>query len=159
MWDPPEVPFKLHVGKFQKKTRHRIDPMSQYFNLLFTAVDYMGTSVSWPEVDIISDRRALRILYNWINGKKDSFRIDLEPLGARALLLCEAKQEFFRRRDPGYGVVFEKKTTKAFPGTEKGIEHMRIVHYVSHTLSAQVDTVLTSVLPTELLRTEHGCAL
>ncbi|KZV65894.1 hypothetical protein PENSPDRAFT_655383 [Peniophora sp. CONT] len=89
VWDPPSTPFTIYPGKVKTKRRHR-KPTDLGLELLFTAVDVMATPISWPDVDIICDRRALRILYNWINGKRDGFKIDLQPLGARALLLCEA---------------------------------------------------------------------
>ena len=138
VWDPPDVPFRLRWGKAKNNRHSRIEPTSLYLNLLFTAVDLMGTSISWPEIDIISNRRALRLLFNWIQGEKDEFRIDLQPLGPRTLLLCEIKQDF-SWQNPGYGVVFEDKTTVPVPGTEKGLEHTRIVNYVRHNASTELD--------------------
>ncbi|VDB87258.1 unnamed protein product [Peniophora sp. CBMAI 1063] len=128
IWTPPSVPFTLKPGKAKANRHHRIDPTARDLHLLFTAVDVMGSPISWPDVDIISNRRALRLLLSWVHGSRDAFRIDLQPLGARTLLLCEEKIDF-SHQNPGYGVVFENTATTPMTGTERGLEHSRIIQY------------------------------
>ena len=81
----------------------------------------------FSDVDVVSDRNALRKLLRWIQGGKDvrDFRIDVQLAGSTVI---------FTRREPtddedaaGYGKAFEKAATRYNPD-EAG--HHRIATYV-----------------------------
>ncbi|VDC03145.1 unnamed protein product [Peniophora sp. CBMAI 1063] len=134
IWNPPAVPFQISPD-----TRELVAGPKEYkfisasFEPLFAAIDAMETSMDWPSIDIITNRRALRQLYRWIDRgnptQQDHFRIDFEVIGKNTILFDEVWTEFRFKEVPLYGAGFALETTDAGPGCEKSKGHHRIVQY------------------------------
>ncbi|KAI9865692.1 MAG: hypothetical protein M1813_002150 [Trichoglossum hirsutum] len=93
--------------------------------LLFTHPNY-----NLSDIDLISDRRNLRLLLDFINGDKSEFRIDVEVIGSTVLFSTWTERAtVFVKKFVGYGREFEKAWTKT-PAEAKGsVTHNRIVRY------------------------------
>ncbi|KZV72391.1 hypothetical protein PENSPDRAFT_649816 [Peniophora sp. CONT] len=137
IWSPPTVPFNVAPDTRALATEHNEYKLgSPMFESVLAAIDVVGTDVTWPEVDLVTNRRALRHLYRWLDGAntnaRDNFRIDIDVLGDGTMLFSEVARTFqFHDQSPGYGVQFEIETTDAVPGCETSKGHHRIVQYVS----------------------------
>ena len=107
-------------------------PACSYYPL-FAAVDTVGTAISWPSVDVVTDRNALRKLMRWIDGNVTrEFRIDIELAGDNTLFLFRWEKR--HREVPNgksYGFGFEEETTNEVPGCQGSTGHHRVIKYVS----------------------------
>jgi len=99
---------------------------------LIAAVEAKQTpgKFAWPSVDFVASRSRLLMLLGWIRGKKDYWRIDAQLAGANTVILNDCPT-----RNPqnagGYGLNYERASTKPVPGVKDGTRHYRIIKYVS----------------------------
>ena len=128
---------------------------------LFRAADVVAeenadASVYWPGVDVVTDRNNLRKLLRWIQhndinnatpsygaGASTSFpavvplkdfRIDVQLGGRKTLLLHRWEKHTRELAEPpksGCGINFERESTSAAAGCERGTGYHRVVKYVS----------------------------
>ncbi|KAK0199533.1 hypothetical protein DFS33DRAFT_1400594 [Desarmillaria ectypa] len=92
--------------------------------------DASAISIDWPSVDFITDRNGLRKLLEWVSGKKQSFRIDLQLAGSKTVLCNRWEPQSRLKVFGGYGYNFEDAVTRAAPGCERSSAgHHRIVTY------------------------------
>ncbi|VDC03144.1 unnamed protein product [Peniophora sp. CBMAI 1063] len=135
VWSPPTAPFSVAPDTRALATeRNEYKLGSPMFESVFASIDAVGTDVKWPEVDLVTNRRALRHLYRWLDGAnskpRDNFRIDVDLFGDRTMLFSEVARTFqFDDKHPGFGARFEVETTDAVPGCEASKGHHRIVRY------------------------------
>lgn len=106
---------------------------------LFAAVDSTCSATDadppqWAELDIITERNNLRKLLTWAAGnstsKANNFRIDVELVGARTVLLRQWDERTHSRPNDSYGFSFEEHTTVSPPGSNSS--YYRIIEYVSN---------------------------
>lgn len=82
----------------------------------------------WPSADFLTNRRCLRKLLRWIDGRADrDFRIDTQLLGSRTVLLSQWEARTTEPSSGNFGYTFERVACSSLPGCEKG--HTRIVSY------------------------------
>ncbi|KAK0475235.1 hypothetical protein IW261DRAFT_1496509 [Armillaria novae-zelandiae] len=101
---------------------------------IFVAVDKMAARanipIDWPSVDFITDRNGLRKLLDWVDSKKQSFRIDLQLAGTKTVLCNRWEPKPRLRVFGGYGYNFEDTMTHAAPGCGRSSAgNHRIVTY------------------------------
>lgn len=138
MWNHPRVPFSLKPDSgmtYVDQNSCRVPSCSYY--PMFAAIDSVGTAISWPSVDVVTDRNALRKLMRWIDGNATrEFRIDLELAGENTLFLFRWEK---RHRESAngktYGFGFEEETTNEVAGCQGSTGHHRIIKYVSAWLA------------------------
>ncbi|TFK48819.1 hypothetical protein OE88DRAFT_509577 [Heliocybe sulcata] len=83
---------------------------------------------AWSTVDFVTNRRSLRKLLRWIDGRaKTNFRIDMQLAGSRTVLLSPWEANTSEPVWANYGYTFERVACAAAPGCEKG--HTRIISY------------------------------
>lgn len=115
---------------------------------LLRAVDVVAeenadTSMDWPALDVVSDRNGPRKLMRWLQYDADldaeppkDFRIDLQLGGRKTVLMHRWEKRTRENAEPprsGCGFNFEKDSTRAAAGCERGTGHHRIVQYVSRS--------------------------
>ena len=134
IWQNTPPPFKLPRDSerpFIDQNRYRVP---QYPLLpMFTAIERMQPSFDYASLDIITDRNNLRKLLKWIEGSSQSdFRIDLQLCGENTVVLgrWESKPVETNPWKLGYGMNFEKYTTRLLAGCEESTAHHRIISYV-----------------------------
>ncbi|KAK0448474.1 uncharacterized protein EV420DRAFT_1275698 [Desarmillaria tabescens] len=92
--------------------------------------DVSPISIDWPSVDYITDRNGLRKLLEWVSGKKQSFRIDLQLAGKKTVLCNRWEPQSRLKVFDGYGYNFEDAVTSAAPGCERSSGgHHRVITY------------------------------
>ncbi|KAF8516441.1 hypothetical protein BU17DRAFT_92786 [Hysterangium stoloniferum] len=82
-------------------------------------------------VDFVTDRNGVRKLLRWASGGENAgtFRIDLEFVGVKTILMQRWEISAVQNGDPGYEKEFEKASTRPAPGFETASGHARIVTY------------------------------
>lgn len=104
---------------------------------LFRSVDaYASTSphpppFHWPSVDLVTDRKNLKLLLQWVAGSRTPFRIDAQLAGHKTLLLNRWDPRAKENEDadePAYSYSIAKAVTRDMPGFDT---HNRVVNYVS----------------------------
>ncbi|KAF8534065.1 hypothetical protein BDD12DRAFT_897046 [Trichophaea hybrida] len=132
-WSPKPLP--LHIPA--DKGVHTMDPVRDIFPTaplepLFRALDSSCPTFSPKNIDLITDRRHLRLLLAYAGGSKKEFRIDAEIVGGTVLFsvwmvfkTCYVDGS----SKSGYGRNFEKLFTKAPEEAERSITHNRAVEY------------------------------
>ncbi|KAF8246410.1 hypothetical protein K440DRAFT_632135 [Wilcoxina mikolae CBS 423.85] len=99
---------------------------------LFRALDSSCPTFSPKNIDLITDRRHLRLLLGYAGGSKKEFRIDAEIVGGTVLFSIWTVFETCYvdgSSKSGYGRNFEKLFTKAPEEAEGSITHNRVVEY------------------------------
>ncbi|KZV72394.1 hypothetical protein PENSPDRAFT_604450 [Peniophora sp. CONT] len=135
VWRPPATPF--FVGPDSRNLAFADNDYRSHSPMLdsiFSAIDVVGTPVSWPTIDFVTNRRVLRLLYHWLDGSKTDrydFRLDMEVVGEGTILFYESGRRYsYNELHPGRGTGFELKTTEAAPlGGWQSMGHHRIVQY------------------------------
>jgi hypothetical protein len=103
---------------------------------LIAAVSHCAPDFDFSSVDFITDRNGLRKLLRWASGDENAgtFRIDLEFVGVKTILMQRWEIYAVENTGPGYEKEFEKASTRPAPGCETALRHNRIITYVSTTL-------------------------
>lgn len=118
---------------------------------IFAAVDANedADTFDWSEVDIVTDRNALRHLFRWASGNTSkNFRIDLQLVGKKTLLLSRWEKQTSDEY-PGYtyGSNYFSRATKK-PNAE-AVAHHRIVNYDWNGLNMVVRSTVDAFLPSD----------
>ena len=110
---------------------------------IFEAVDVMADDglqplLQWTSVDIITDRNNLLKRAGWADSgcsstrSKKGFRIDVEWVGSRAILLQRWEERTTVWSNGGFGDSFERASSLPAPGCEDStlVGSSRIITYV-----------------------------
>lgn len=82
------------------------------------------------EIDLVTDRRNLRLLLAFVGGKKSAFRIDIEVVHSTVLFSCWTPNNTrFVKGFGGYGCEFEKASTRKPNGLRESVTHNRAIRY------------------------------
>ncbi|KZT22808.1 hypothetical protein NEOLEDRAFT_1118864 [Neolentinus lepideus HHB14362 ss-1] len=101
----------------------------------------------WHTVDLVTDRRGMRKLLRWINGKADrNFRIDTQLAGSHTVLFNQWEAHTTENASGNFGLTFERATCATSPGCERG--HTRIVSYDFDGLKVVLRFNVDAFLPT-----------
>lgn len=100
---------------------------------LIAAVSHYAPDFPLPSVDFVTDRNGLRKLCRWASGdpKAGTFRIDIDRVGKKTVLMQRWETEMTQWGGPGYEREFERASTTPGAGSEGTTGHHRIVTYVS----------------------------
>lgn len=124
-------------------------PLEPLFRALFTTrpdFDVKG-------IDLVTDRKNLRLLLGFVGGRAEEFRIDVEVVRNTVLFSRWSKSPVsYMNSFGGYGHEFEKAFTK-YPNSCKGsISHNRAITYtlggVKTIMRFEVDAYKEGALPT-----------
>ncbi|KAF8580649.1 hypothetical protein K439DRAFT_1415180 [Ramaria rubella] len=98
---------------------------------LIAAVSHHAPDFLLSSVDFVTDRNGLRKLWRWAAGdpKADTFRIDVDLVGTKTILMQRWEAETTQPGGPGYERNFEKASTIPGTGCEMATGHHRIVTY------------------------------
>ncbi|KAF8498004.1 hypothetical protein JB92DRAFT_2985577 [Gautieria morchelliformis] len=98
---------------------------------LIAAVSHHAPGFSLASVDFVTDRNGLRKLSRWASGdpKSGTFRIDIDLVGHKTVLMQRWETETTQVGGPGYEQAFEKASTNRTVGCEDAIGHHRIITY------------------------------
>ncbi|KAI0265703.1 hypothetical protein BC834DRAFT_175025 [Gloeopeniophorella convolvens] len=140
LWTERSVPFTLRPDDGSNFVDQNAARLSTYPMLpLFAAADTIhgkNPPVEWPELDIVTDRNAMRKLLRWLSppdpktGRElRDFRIDVQLVGEKTIVLSRWEG---RMHDPptgrSYGFAFEAAVTRPAPGCP-GTGHYRAIAY------------------------------
>lgn len=145
IWRNAPLPYTLPtdrklLGKrkavYVDHNRHMLPdaPLLPVFMATDVVSAQMGTPpYDWSKVDIICDRTSLRRLLKFVGSisKKASFRIDLERVGRKTMLMTRWENKYAVAAQRGsYGHSFEQHATTAAPGCEDAETYHRVIGYV-----------------------------
>jgi hypothetical protein len=103
------------------------------FEVVFRALDSMGTKCTFDNIDTLVNRNSLRKLFDFCAGRsQDSFRIDLHTIHKTLIMeRCErsAREIIHGSANSGYGHNFERAFTKQAVGLENSTSHHRVLRY------------------------------
>ncbi|KAK2871627.1 hypothetical protein FQN49_002999 [Arthroderma sp. PD_2] len=150
IWAPADDPKKVKrdAGLYIRDPNRYIFPRSP-LEPLFRAIATTQPNFNMKGVDLVTDRRNLRHLLNFVCGKKTALRIGVEAIQSTVLFSCWTQNcldhiEGFG----GYGHEFEKVSTKKPHGMEDSVTHSRIIRYslggVNMILRFEVDACTAS---------------
>ncbi|PGH27412.1 hypothetical protein AJ80_00890 [Polytolypa hystricis UAMH7299] len=91
-----------------------------------------GSFVMDPNhIDLVTDRRNLRLLLAFFGGSKSALRIDVEVVRSIVLFSCwTPKGTRFVKEFAGYGHEFEKASTWKPHDVRESVMHNRVIRYV-----------------------------
>ncbi|KAI0265693.1 hypothetical protein BC834DRAFT_1033087 [Gloeopeniophorella convolvens] len=140
LWTERAVPFTLQPDDGSNFIDQNGARLAAYPMLpLFAAADVIhgeDSPVEWPELDIVTDRNAMRKLLRWLSppapetGRQlNDFRIDVQLVGEKTIFL--SRWEGMLHNPPtgrSYGFAFEAAVTRPAPGCP-GTGHHRAIAY------------------------------
>lgn len=98
---------------------------------LFRALSLTQPGMKMNDIDLVTDRRNLRVLLGFVSGKKSSFRIDVEVVNDTVLFYCwTPKALTYINGFAGYGHEFEKASTCRPRGVKDSMTHNRAIRYM-----------------------------
>ncbi|KAE8356023.1 hypothetical protein BDV28DRAFT_154904 [Aspergillus coremiiformis] len=131
IWSPPKTPRKLKPDE----GRYPIDANRFVFRHcplepVFRALSLTRPRMRLTDIDLVTDRRNLRLLLAFVAGKKNVFRIDAEQVHNTTLFTSWTPRAvcYFRGED-GYGHEFERAATRPPRGFRDSIAHHRVIRY------------------------------
>ena len=145
IWTGRVIPFTLQPDDTFVYVDQHNPELSQYSMLpLFAAADAIhgneiAPPVDWPTVDVVTDRNVLRKLLRWLNPSTGrevrDFRIDVQLVGTKSLVLCRWEsptREVYPNRS--FGHAFEVAMTRAArdcpsSGHHRAITYVRCHHF------------------------------
>ncbi|GLB34557.1 hypothetical protein LshimejAT787_0201220 [Lyophyllum shimeji] len=149
-WTPQDLPIVLPADS------PAVDPRTVLpscpLDALFRAIQITSPDLALDEFDLITDRKNLRALFDFIQNKKgDPHRIEAELVGGTLLFYLGWSASSYTNfpNRPTYGMNFERMFTG--PLSEGTIQHNRVVTYVFGGLKVmvkyQADACLVSASP------------
>jgi hypothetical protein len=143
VWTGHAFPFTLQPDNAFVYVHHDSAYLSHPMLPLLAAADAIHGQgkvppVDWPTVDVIADCKCLHKLLRWINPSPGrevcDFRIDVQLVGTKTLVLCrwETPTSAIPRTRFGHG--FEAAMTHAAPGCpssghQRAIAYVRLLHF------------------------------
>ncbi|RAL02475.1 uncharacterized protein BO80DRAFT_36321 [Aspergillus ibericus CBS 121593] len=131
IWKPATTPRKLNpdAGKYILDPNALVFPKCVLEPLL-RAIPVTQPRMKLNDIDLISDRRNLRLLLAFASGSKKEFRIDVEVVESTVLLSTWTTSKInFISQFQGYGHEFERVSTWKPRYIQKSIIHARAVSY------------------------------
>ncbi|XHG09748.1 hypothetical protein AWENTII_012790 [Aspergillus wentii] len=134
IWSPPQTPRKVKpdAGLYPMDPNRHVFPQCP-LEPLFRAIALTQPAMRMDGIDLVTDRRNLRLLLGFVSGKKSPFRIDVEVVHHTVLFSCwtpRAVTYIDRSAAAGYGHEFEKASTRQPRGVRASIMHNRVIRYV-----------------------------
>jgi hypothetical protein len=154
VWTGHDLPFTLQPDDGSNFVDQNGARMSEYpWLATIAAADAIHDKkapVDWPAVDVITDRNGLRKLLRWLSPSEDrevrNFRIDVELIGAKTIVLGRWEGRTHDLPTGSFGFAFEVATSRAASGCPIS-GHYRAITYVrchSHAYERLLD-VLTII--------------
>ncbi|KAI9763903.1 MAG: hypothetical protein M1840_009015 [Geoglossum simile] len=131
VWTPRDLPTRIKPDA----GRHFTDPARHVFpkcplEPLLRALLVTDPTFSLSDVDLMTDRRNLRLLLDFVQGSKQEFRIDAEVIGSTILFYTWTHRAVgFTKEFVGYGREFEKAWTRTPAGMAGTLTHNRAAGY------------------------------
>ncbi|GAB1190982.1 hypothetical protein APSETT444_000150 [Aspergillus pseudonomiae] len=116
--------------------RYQMDPNRHVFpkcslEPLFRALSLTQPNMKLNDIDLVTDRRNLRLLLGFVSGKKGPFRIDVEVINSTVLFSCWTPRAVnYVKGFHGYGHEFEKVSTRQPKAVRDSLTHNRIIRYM-----------------------------
>ncbi|KAF9046287.1 hypothetical protein BJ165DRAFT_1527400 [Panaeolus papilionaceus] len=164
-WDERPLPYGVQpdVGPWPVD-EHTLRLPSAPFLPLVAAVnqiqqDHQGAPFDWASVDFITSRNVLRNLTRWTRGQsKDDFRIDLDVVGKKTVLLnrwtsSNSEGEFWGNT---FGINFEKESTTIGEDCENATGNIRVVTYDLNGLKMVVRFEVNACIPEDYIQKGVG---
>ncbi|KAE8375357.1 hypothetical protein BDV26DRAFT_267987 [Aspergillus bertholletiae] len=132
IWRPPNTPRKVKpdAGKYQMDPNRHVFPKSP-LEPLFRALLLTRPNLNLNDIDLVTDRRNLRLLLGFVSGKKGPLRIDVEVVNGTVLFSTWTQRAVsFVTGFHGYGHEFEKVATRQPKGVKDSVTHNRVVRYM-----------------------------
>lgn len=142
VWRERRLPYRVprDAGmRFIDQNGYRMPsyPLLPMFRAIDLLVEEDPDSIDvpeWSDVDIVTDRNALRKLMRWLNddGSAKQFRIDTQLAGSGTVLLNRWEMRNREEPDPTiwtYGLNFEFESTTLVEGCERSTGHFRTIRY------------------------------
>ena len=144
MWTGCPVPFTVQPDPPSVSVGKGSARLPEYPMLpLFVAADAIhgpkeaAALVDWPNVDVVTDRNGLRKLLRWLSPSSDrnvrDFRIDVQLVGTKTLVLDRWEGGIYKPPTRTYGYGFVGATTRPAPGCSPSGQlrcHHRVIAYV-----------------------------
>lgn len=146
-WLPQDLPISLPPDT------PTIDPRlilpACPFDAMLRAVSIISPSLEMDSFDLLTDRKNLRALLNFVNGVKQSYRIDAELIRGTLLFYLGWSSYGYSNIPNSYGLSFERAFTTPTP--EGTIQHNRVIAYgfggLKVMMKYQVDACLEASEP------------
>ncbi|KIJ45904.1 hypothetical protein M422DRAFT_226958 [Sphaerobolus stellatus SS14] len=125
---------------------------------MISAVSHFAPEFHLADVDFVTDRNGLRKLWRWAvnDPKAGTFRIDIDMVGEKTILMQRWDLELTQQGGPGYEKEFEAASTTPGPGCELAVGHHRIISYDLDGLKMLVRYKADACLPTEATKTPQS---
>ncbi|OAL46905.1 hypothetical protein IQ07DRAFT_517345, partial [Pyrenochaeta sp. DS3sAY3a] len=136
-WQEPALPLVLSpdsgfVSKDDNYTRREHDP----FTPMFSAMAVLNPNYKFDNVDILADRRALRLLLAFVQGKfSGEFRLDLHLVSNTLVIVCNEAGWWTKGDGSTMTSNLKKVFTLDWPGMEDSTGHYRAIRYSMGPLS------------------------
>lgn len=132
IWRPPNTPRKIKpdAGIYSMDPNRHMFPKCS-LEPLFRALSLTQPELRMNDIDLVTDRRNLRLLLGFVSGKKSSFRIEVEVVNNTILFFCWTPRTFTHISGfKGYGHEFEKASTCRPRGVKDSMTHNRVIRYM-----------------------------
>lgn len=143
-WTPPELPIAIPLDGPPTDPRTILPACP--LDPLLRAVRITSPDFDLKALDLISDRRNLRALLDFVDGRSQGERIDAEIIGGTVLFFLGWSGRGYGHSSISYGINFEKRFTSAL--SEGTIQHNRVINYTLGGLKMmvkyQVDACIAS---------------
>ncbi|KAF5863920.1 hypothetical protein ETB97_009027 [Aspergillus alliaceus] len=125
----PACKVKPDSGKYIQDPNTLVFPKCS-LEPLFRAIAVTKPTMNLNDIDLISDRRNLRLLLALVSGNKKPFRINIEVVASTVLFTTYANSKVnFVQNFEGYGREYEKASTWTPRHVRGSITHNRVVRY------------------------------
>jgi hypothetical protein len=132
VWTPATGPkrIKRDAGKYLMDPNRHVFPKCPLEPLLRALVTTQP-DFNMKDIDLVTDRRNLRLLLAFVGGQKGAFRIDVEVVQSTVLFSCwTPRSTSFVKGFEGHGHEFEKASTRKHNGVGESVIHNRVIRYV-----------------------------
>lgn len=131
VWKPATAPKKVKpdAGVYLRDPARHVFPNFP-LEPLFRALCVTRPTMKLNDIDLVTDRRNLRLLLGFVSGSTSSFRIGVDVIKNTMLFSCwTPKAKTYVDRFQGYGYEFEKAYTRRPSDVEDSITHNRAICY------------------------------
>ncbi|KAI0070365.1 hypothetical protein K474DRAFT_1776843 [Panus rudis PR-1116 ss-1] len=155
-WINPKLPLQvLPDGEDLNQIRDVNAEHNPRYPLLpiFIGASLLNKTIEWPEVDIITDRNNLRKLRQWAGGQVEDFRIDIEMVNGKTILMQRwelSKGAKWKAHNAQYGRRFRADTTEREILNDSKKEHQRVIQYDFGGINMVVRFQVEAYLPSRL---------
>ncbi|KAH0541836.1 hypothetical protein FGG08_003719 [Glutinoglossum americanum] len=131
IWNPQNLPatIKPDSGPYFTDPSRHVFPHCLLEPLL-RALLVAHPNYNLSDIDLITDRRNLRLLLDFVSGNQKEFRIEVEVVGSTVLFSTWTERaKDYVKGFVGYGREFERAWTRTPAGLEGSMMHNRVVGY------------------------------